>query len=135
MTRIHDPLRSDRDDAPFGTTSTSPARRAMWGVIALLSLGATVLGVAWLTRKPAPPAPLEGHVHGAAMSGSSTPSTVMLSARDANRIGITYAVVTREPLQRTVRIVGQLTYDETRAISVLSGWMDSCDGSTPTLPG
>jgi Cu(I)/Ag(I) efflux system membrane fusion protein len=118
MTRIDDGIQPDRDDAPFGTTSVSAARRVVWGVIALLSLGATVLLVMRVTRNPVPPDSMVGHDHGAAASGNAAGRPVTLGPRDANRIGITYAVVTREPMVRTVRIVGQVTYDETRTFSV-----------------
>jgi Cu(I)/Ag(I) efflux system membrane fusion protein len=118
MTRIPDAFQPDQGDAPFGIVPVSPGRRALRWVIALLSLGATIFVVARFTQKPEPLDAVEGHLHAALPSESQAGRTVMLAPRDANRIGITYAVVTSEPMVRMVRIVGQLTYDETRTISV-----------------
>lgn len=119
MTQPHDTLPPDRGDSPFGTLAGSPGRFALRVVLALLLLGATVLLVWQVTRKPALPAAAENHDHAAVVSGSDSLRTVTLSARDANRIGITYAVVTSEALVRTVRIVGQVTSDETRSRAVV----------------
>lgn len=86
------------------------------------------LAAAWFfTRTPAPaPVPAAGHQHGAsAASDSARP--VHLDARDQRRIGVTFAPVIRGVLERSVRIVAQVGYDETRVATVaprIEGWVD-----------
>ncbi len=60
----------------------------------------------------APTMPAE-HVHGAAVGGAGA-SPVVLTRDQARRIGVTYAAATLGPLEREVRTVGQVTFDETR---------------------
>jgi len=51
----------------------------------------------------------------------------MLTDRDQRRIGVTFAEVLAGPLQREVRTVAQVTYDETRVSSValkVDGWVE-----------
>jgi membrane fusion protein, copper/silver efflux system len=75
---------------------------------------ATVGGVWFMTRGAGEPASMPaGHDHGAAVVGDSARS-VTLTAEQARRIGVTYAVATVGPLEKEVRVVGQVTYDETR---------------------
>jgi len=68
----------------------------------------------------------ESHVHGAApATGESQP--VMISAEDAQRIGVTFASVELGPLSREIRTVAQVTYDETRVKSIspkIDGWVE-----------
>ncbi len=86
------------------------------------------LAAAWFfTRTPAAaPVPSSGHQHGAtATSDSGRP--VHLDARDQQRIGVTFAPVVRGVLERSVRIVAQVGYDETRVATVaprIEGWVE-----------
>jgi membrane fusion protein, copper/silver efflux system len=67
-----------------------------------------------------------------AKSAASTVSTkasksVMISAEAAQRIGVTYAQVTLGPLNREIRTVAQVTYDETRVKTIspkIDGWVE-----------
>ncbi len=99
-------------------------------MIARLARGALVLAALvaawWFTRgAPAAPAQAPAHVHGAGGGDSAQP--VQLSARDQSRIGVTFAPVLRGVLERDVRIVAQVSYDETRIHTVsprFEGWVE-----------
>lgn len=67
-----------------------------------------------------------GHQHGAAAAADSARS-VQLGDADQRRIGITFAAVGTGPLTRGVRVVGQVTLDETRVIAIaprVDGWVE-----------
>ncbi|HEX6643276.1 MAG TPA: efflux RND transporter periplasmic adaptor subunit [Gemmatimonadales bacterium] len=94
-----------------------------------LLLGGTLaaaVAVAWvLTRDAAPPPSAEAHVHGAGAAGDAMPVT--LGPEDQQRIGVTFAAVERAPLEREVRTVAQVTFDETRVRTVaplIDGWVE-----------
>ena len=87
----------------------------------------TAVAVAYFaTRARSGASPIAGHDHGA-MVGGDTGRSIVLSAGDAHRIGVTYAVVSIGGSSREVRAVGQVTFDETRVKVVSSkvdGWVD-----------
>lgn len=92
------------------------------------SIPVAAIAIAFLaTRKPSQSAGADSaHAHGAAPIADSAKS-VMLSAAEAQRIGVTYAVVTAAPLGREIRTVGQVTFDETRVTTVslkIDGWVE-----------
>jgi Cu(I)/Ag(I) efflux system membrane fusion protein len=65
------------------------------------------------------------HVHGAPAATASSP--VMISADEAQRIGVTFAPVTLGPLVREIRTVAQVTFDETRVKLIspkVDGWVE-----------
>jgi Cu(I)/Ag(I) efflux system membrane fusion protein len=71
---------------------------------------------------------MEGHNH-AAMGGGEgdQPSPVSLTDRAARTIGVTFATVERRPLDREVRTVGTVEYDETRLANLnpkIEGWVE-----------
>lgn len=97
------------------------ARLARMGVIV------AALAAAWLLTPRAAPAPVQssGHQHGTLAADSAHP--VQLSQADQRRIGVTYAPVIRGSLERTVRVVAQVAYDETRVVTVaprIDGWAE-----------
>lgn len=106
----------------------APRSAARWpGILARIGLVVAALLVAWwFTRQP-PTVPVpEGHQHGAAPAGDGG-GPVQLSDRDQQRIGITFAPVTEGGLGHMVRVVAQVTFDETRVTSVsprIEGWVD-----------
>jgi Cu(I)/Ag(I) efflux system membrane fusion protein len=114
------------DGEIFGESRTSHAAR-----LRHVGIGVVVLGIALATavvasRGTAPPREAAGHAHGAASSAESA-KTVMLSAEQARRIGVTFAAVERSPLQREIRTVAQVGFDETRVRSVtlkFDGWVE-----------
>jgi Cu(I)/Ag(I) efflux system membrane fusion protein len=60
-------------------------------------------------------------------AGGGTAQPVMLSAADARRIGVTYAVTAFGDLSREIRVVGQITFDETRVKAIspkIDGWVE-----------
>ena len=68
-----------------------------------------------------------GHNHGAPSASSPVARAVMLSDGDVRRIGVTFAPVTLGPMSREVRVVGQITFDETRVSTIgprVDGWVD-----------
>jgi hypothetical protein len=103
---------SESVTGPFGTRA-SASRRAFWfllGAAGLAALGAAAyLG----TRREPKAATTEGHNH-AAISTTDSAQPVMLGPDAQHRIGVTFTQVALAPLERQVRTVGQLTYDETR---------------------
>ena len=59
--------------------------------------------------------------------GGDTKNPVRLDAEIARRIGVTYATAESEVLDRSVRTVGTVTYDETRLANVspkIEGWVE-----------
>ncbi|HQR16958.1 MAG TPA: efflux RND transporter periplasmic adaptor subunit [Gemmatimonadales bacterium] len=111
--------------APFETGPRAPGRRSLRVALPIAALVATVVVVRLLTRTPAPPA-TEGH-DGHGVVGTDSAQAVMLSAQDRQRIGVTFATVEAGPLQREVRTVAQVTYDETRVSTVtlkVDGWVE-----------
>ena len=98
-------------------------------------LAVTVAGVYFITRPAAvpiatatAPSTAASHDHAATTSaGSGAAQPVMLSASDAQRIGVTYAVAQVGALGRDVRTVGQVTFDETRMHTIapkIDGWVE-----------
>jgi Cu(I)/Ag(I) efflux system membrane fusion protein len=68
---------------------------------------------------------MEGHVHGAV--GGDDRSPVHLDGEKARRIGVTYSAAELKQLERTVRTVALVAYDETRVVNVnpkIDGWIE-----------
>lgn len=64
--------------------------------------------------------------HGAAPAASAA-QPVMLSEADARRIGVTYAIAELTSLEREIRTVGQVTFNETRVTTIstkIDGWIE-----------
>jgi RND family efflux transporter MFP subunit len=101
-----------------------------------LLLSAAVVGVALgtvglyaaLASPDAAPETAEGHDHATmAAGGGEGAKSVQLDADAARRIGVTYAIATLKPLQREVRTIGSVTYDETRLVNFnpkIEGWIE-----------
>lgn len=67
------------------------------------------------------------HNHGAPSGSAPVARAVTLSDGDVRRIGVTFAPVTLGPMSREVRVVGQITFDETRVSTIgprVDGWVD-----------
>ncbi len=108
--------------SPFGTPRLSTRRRALgFGAVLLAAVA-----VAWaLTRDAMPPPSTPAHVHGAESTGDAMPVT--LGPEDQQRIGVTFAAVERAALDREVRTVAQVTFDETRVRAIaplVEGWVE-----------
>jgi len=115
-------------NSPFSARQTSPMRRRALAGLSVGALLGTAAIVYLVTRAHAPRA---SEVHDSAATPSAdTAKRVMLSAEDAARIGVTFAVATMAPMQREVRTVAQVSYDETRVASValkIDGWVEQLD--------
>ena len=110
---------------PFGRPA-SPGKRRVLAAVFALALAAAGGVALWTTRDSAPADAPAGHAHGAAATGSEA-MPVTLGPRDQARIGVTFAPVLHAPLDRSVRTVAQVTYDETRVKTVaplIEGWVD-----------
>src|SRR5690606_29443766 len=101
-------------DAGGGPMST----RAQWLFsAAVIGAALAVVGVYFAAGRPADETPTtQAHVHGAAAGGDDGPGEVRLTDAAARRIGITYATAEHGPLESTVRVVGTVSYDETRLV-------------------
>lgn len=105
-------------EEPFGRRSTGARRwlMALGGGLGLAAIGVVVYLAAGGAGRVGTPA--AGHNHAAApVADSAMP--VSLSETDRRRIGVTFTRVERSPLDRLVRTVAQVTYDETRVKEVV----------------
>ena len=112
-------------DSPFDAPASRRRlwiRRTLYAGIPLVALAIAYLA----TRDADETAEVAGHNHGGApTAGSAQP--VRLSEAEAQRIGVTYATASVGPLEREIRTVGQVTFDETRVKSVtakIDGWVE-----------
>lgn len=125
-------------DEPQDTSKTTATgsefdkrTRGLGGRFGTMAFGAVVIVGAVLVaryaaRGPSPEAAAAGHNHGAAAAADAA-QPVMLTAEQAQRIGVTYATVEQSALNPEVRTVAQVTVDETRVRSVtlkFDGWVD-----------
>lgn len=125
------PSRADEpDDSPFGPASGGRRRRWRWALYVGLPVAA-IAGVYLATRSPKEEEGGRGgvrpdHNHAAAPAADAA-QPVMLSADEARRIGVTYAVATVGPLSKEIRTVGQVTFDERRVTTIspkIEGWVE-----------
>lgn len=109
------------------TGSTRSRRILRWGAYAVVPIAAIV--VAWLaTRDRADPAAASEHANHGVAPAVTIAQPVMLTDSQARRIGVTYAVVTRTSLDREIRTVGQVTFDETTVTAIspkIDGWIEA----------
>lgn len=93
-------------------------RNVLRGIAYAAVILAAVIGVYFTTRGPrAPTAMAAAHNHGVNASSDSA-KPVMLSSEQARRIGVTFAPALLGALDKEVRTVGQITYDETRVRTI-----------------
>ena len=101
--------------------------RMKWAFVGAIPAIALVVAY-FATRSPDQAATANEHAGHGAVPAVSTTEPVMLSAADAQRIGVTYAVATLAPLVREIRTVGQVTFDETRVTTIsmkIDGWIEA----------
>ena len=120
-------------------TAASPSFRTRAAGVALFAVALIVAVVAAIRLgRTAPPAAAAGHDHAAAGAGPADRNQpVRLSADDSRRIGVTFAEVALGPLEREVRTVAQVTYDETRVTVVaprVEGWVEALYVNTTGQP-
>lgn len=116
------------ETSPFGAP---PGRRsrivrlAIYGALLVAAIVAAVLATRTREQQTEGGA-IDHSSHGAA--AGDVESAVTLSPGEAQRIGVTYATVTPGLVEREVRTVGQVTYDETRVRAIspkIDGWVES----------
>lgn len=116
---------AQREPSPFGSTRGSARRNLIVGSVIVL---AAVAAVFLFSRgeDEGESADNAHAAHGAAPAAQASGS-VMISAADAQRIGVTFATVVLAPLSREIRTVAQVTFDETRVKSIspkIDGWVE-----------
>lgn len=102
---------------------TSPRQITLASLLVLGAAAATIL----LTGSGDPATGSDGGHDHAAMTAGADQQPVRLSDEMERRIGVTYATATRSTLEREVRAVGTVTYDERRLVSLnpkIDGWVD-----------
>lgn len=112
--------------SPFQPPGDQRKRRLLAGAAVAFVLLAVVVAVA-TTRGGS--APQDDPALDRSTMGATTdePGLVTLDAAQAERIGVTYATVELSPISRTVRTVGQVTFDETRLKTIsprIDGWIE-----------
>jgi len=109
-------------------------RFATYPVVLLVTIG----GVYLATRDgSAATSTAAGHEHGVTAPSDSTKRPITLADADARRIGVTFAPVTLGALNREVRTVGQITFDESRVRAIapkIDGWVERLYVNTTGQP-
>lgn len=129
MSDVSSDVSGDRlgeDDSPFEARRPSGRRRAIGALIGAAALVTAFAVVYLLTRAEDESSSVAGHDHGAAPAPDST-SPVMLTVESARRIGVTYAPVVLGALAADIRVVAQVTFDETRLTTIapkIDGWVE-----------
>lgn len=106
--------------------ATRPTSKSMRIALYVALPLAAVIGAYFATR-PKSEKPQAGARDSFNTAGGGTAQPVMLSAADARRIGVTFAVASFGDLSREIRVVGQITFDETRVKAVspkIDGWVE-----------
>ena len=101
-------------------------RVVRWGAYA--GVPVVALLVAYLATRDRAPADAATHQQSHAATTSASSTQVMLTPEQARRIGVTYAVASLAQVEREIRTVGQITYDETlvRTVSLkIDGWVEA----------
>lgn len=103
-------------------------KRALRGA-AYVAVLLSAIGIVFLASRTgdAPAALASEHNHGAKAAGTDSSRAVSLTADEARRIGVTYAVATVSSLEKEVRAIGQVTYDETSVHTIapkIDGWVE-----------
>ena len=108
----------------------STRKQILYSIVLLVLAGGVVtLYGAWASP-PDQAGGMEGHDHAAMAGGGGDGETlnpVTLDERAARTIGVTFAKVERRALDREVRTVGTVRYDETRLASLnpkIEGWVE-----------
>ena len=109
-----------------GNSTVRGRRIGRWALYA--GVPAVAIAVAWLaTRSGGDQAATNAHANHGAAPAATGAQPVMLTAADAQRIGVTYAVAELTSMEREIRTVGQVTFDETRVTTIstkIDGWIE-----------
>lgn len=114
------------EGSPFQPPADQRKRRLLTSAAVAFVILAVVVALA-VTRGDSAPATDAAHDHTTMGATKEGPGLVTLDAAQAERIGVTYATVELAPISRTVRTVGQVTFDETRLKTIsprIDGWIE-----------
>ena len=106
--------------------ATRPTSKSMRIALYVALPLAAVIGAYFATR-PKSEAAQVGARDSSQTAAGGTAQPVMLSAADARRIGVTFAVAGFGGISREIRVVGQITFDETRVKAIspkIDGWVE-----------
>ena len=106
----------------------SAKKQILYSVILLALAGGAVAAYnAWAEPAQAAEA-MQGHDHAAMRGGADNAlNSVKLTDRAERTIGVSFATVARKPLNRVIRTVGMVQYDETRLANLnpkVEGWVE-----------
>jgi Cu(I)/Ag(I) efflux system membrane fusion protein len=108
--------------------SGTTGRRRWWRWALYAGVPIAAIAIAYLaTRGSSEQSASNAHANHGAAPATDSARPVLLSAEDAQRIGITYAVAELTSLEREIRTVGQVTFDETRVTTIstkIDGWVE-----------
>lgn len=117
---------SAHESSPF-RPPTDPKRRGLFIAAATGVLLLAVVIAVLATRGDSAPVAEAEHDHATMTAATGAAAAVTLDAQQAERIGVTYARVELGPISRSVRTVGQVTFDETRLKTIsprIDGWIE-----------
>jgi membrane fusion protein, copper/silver efflux system len=109
---------------PFQTSSTSRQRNI---IIVSAMIGVAAIAAILFSRGNGKATDKTTDRNSTSTVSTRASKSVMISAEAAQRIGVTYAQVTLGPLNREIRTVAQVTYDETRVKTIspkIDGWVE-----------
>lgn len=118
MSQVTESQPRDLTEEPFGRRTAGP-RRLLMALGAGLGLAAIAMAVYLVSPNAGRPGSAAGGHNHAAAPVAETAMPVSLSDSDRRRIGVTFSSVERSTLDRLVRTVAQVTYDETRVKQVV----------------
>jgi Cu(I)/Ag(I) efflux system membrane fusion protein len=119
---------------PFGPRPTTSRTRIVRIGASIIAIALALVAVRLFTRRPPEAAATPQHdmMNMSRTSGVGHP--VQMSAADQQRIGVTFSTAAVGWLQREIRTVAQVAYDETRIAAVslkVDGWVDQLAVNTP----
>lgn len=114
-------------DSPFGRSRPTGRRLAIRIIVAAI-VTAGILGAVFLATRSSPVADHVATASGADTThGAGGRMPVQLSGAEQRRIGVTFATAIEGPLQREIRTVAQVTFDETHVTAFalkIDGWVE-----------
>ena len=119
--------------APFGQRPAGAFTRAARLLAAIAAIALAVLA-AWYFTRPQRGTGAAAMPDSMQMGAAPEARSVHLSGADQQRIGVTFATAEIGPLQREIRTVAQVVYDESRVTAVslkVDGWVERLDVSAP----
>ena len=112
---------TDTTSNPFGSRNPR-SNRTFAGIGIAVLLAATA--IAWFATRKSEPATATDQKTSTATTKAMA---VTLSADQSRRIGVTYALVSLAPMNREIRTVGLVSFDETRVKTIspkIEGWVE-----------